>query len=285
MKRLLTEPLLHFLLLGAAIFVVYRFLGGSGTSDPQAIVVTPAQIAALAEGFNRVWRRPPTAQELDGLVREHIREEVYYREALALGLDRDDTVVRRRLRQKMEFLSEDTMAPVEPTDAELREILAARPNLFRIDRRYSFTQVYLNPDARPDTLAEDAASVLAELRQAGASADPAAAGDRSLLEHSFNDIPAAEIRKLFGESFEAKLAGIESGEWQGPVESGYGAHLVLIRQRTEGRIPTLEEVREAVRNEWLNARREQARDSLYQSLLERYDVTIEAVPTGQSLPP
>jgi hypothetical protein len=283
MKRLLREPLLHFLLLGAAIFVVYRFLGGSGTSDPQAIVVTPAQIAALAEGFNRVWRRPPTAQELDGLVREHIREEVYYREALALGLDRDDTVVRRRLRQKMEFLSEDATPTTEPTEEKLREFLDANRELFRIDRSYSFSQVYLNADARRDTLAEDAAGILAELRQAGASADPGVAGDRSLLEHSFDDIPAAEIRKLFGDAFEAQLAELAPGEWQGPVRSGYGAHLVLVRERTEGRIPTLEEARDSVRSEWLNARREQAREDLFQSLLQRYEVTIE--PAQRETPP
>jgi hypothetical protein len=275
MRSFLKEPLLHFLILGAAIFVAHRIATGDAARDPQTIVVTQSQIATLTGGFSRVWQRPPTVEELEGLIQEHIREEVYYREALALGLDRDDPVVRRRLRQKVEFLSEDTAAQAEPTDHDLREYLGTHPELFRVDRQYSFTQVYLNPERHVGRLADDAAALIAELRATGTGVDFSAVGDRSLLEHRFEELPAGEVRKLFGEPFEARLAELEPGQWHGPINSGVGTHLVLIRERTEGRLPELDAVRAAVRNEWGNARREQAKEDYFQSLLKRYTVVRE----------
>lgn len=275
MRRLLKEPLVHFLVLGAAIFVAYRFVSKRSPVEPGKIVVTQGQIEHLAIGFTKTWQRPPTEQEIAGLIRDYVREEVFCRQAVAFGLDQDDTVIRRRLRQKMEFVSDDIAAQTEPTEADLSAYLQAHADTFRIAQRFTFQQVYLNPQKHGDHLVQDAAHRLAQLNQTDGKADLAALSDSFLIEHDFTSAPAGEIAKQFGEAFAAKLSGLQSGLWQGPVESGYGVHLIKISERTEGRLPALAEVRDAVRREWDNARRLEANEKFYQELLKRYTVTIE----------
>lgn len=278
MKKILREPLLHFLLLGAAIFAGYSLVSRPDGRVPDRIVVSSGQIAAMAEGFARTWRRPPTGEELDGLIRDRVQEEVYSREALALGLDRDDTIIRRRLRQKMEFLTDDVAALAEPTEAELAAYLEANPEAFRVQQSFTFSHVYLNPGKHGDNLARDAGQLLAQLRQEGSRADIAERGDSFLLEHRFQSQPAGEVTKLFGEKFTQSLRGLTPGQWEGPVESGYGQHLVWISERTDGRVPALAEIRDAVRREWANTRRLAANEKFYAELLKRYVVTIEPAP-------
>lgn len=275
MKRILKEPLLHFLLLGAVIFAAYGVVSKRGSDEPGKIVVSAGQIAAMAEGFARTWRRPPTREELEGLIRDRVQEEVYYREAMAIGLDKDDTIIRRRLRQKMEFLTDDVAALAEPTDDQLSAFLKAHADTFRVQRQFTFSHVYLNPERRGESLARDTAQLLAQLQQAGAPADVSELGDSFLLEHNFQSVLSSEAAKLFGEKFAAKLGELSPGQWHGPVESGYGVHLVWISERTEGRLPVLAEVREAVRREWANARRLEGNEKFYQELLKRYVVTVE----------
>jgi PPIC-type PPIASE domain len=273
--RLLREPLLHFLLLGAGLFVAAGLMSKGDGAEPGRIVVTKGQIEHLAAGYERVHQRPPSADELDGLIRDWVREEAYCREALALGLDRDDPVIRQRLRQKMEFVSDDVAAAPEPTDADLQRYLDEHAEAFRLERRYTFSQVYLNPEHRRDALARDTTATLAELRKSGADADLAGLGDSFLLDHDFTGLPSSEVAKLFGEQFATALGALPNGEWQGPVESGYGVHLVLVRERTDGRVPALAEVRDAVRREWANVRRLEANEAFARQILERYVVTIE----------
>jgi hypothetical protein len=275
MKRILREPLLHFLLLGAAIFAVYGLVSKRSSSEAGKIVISAGQVAAMAEGFSRTWRRPPTHAEIEGLIRDRVQEEVYCREAMALGLDKDDTIIRRRLRQKMEFVTDDVAALAEPTDDELSAFLKAHPDAFHVQRQFTFSQVYLNPERHGENLARDTAQLLAQLQQAGDKTDVSELGDSFLLEHKFQSLPASEIVKQFGEKFTAKLGELLRGQWQGPVESGYGVHLVWISERTEGRVPALAEVRDAVRREWANARRLEANEKFYQELLKRYTVTVE----------
>ena len=276
LKRFLKEPLLHFLLLGAGLFVLYSRTAGRTSIEPGKIVVTQGQILSMAETFARTWQRPPTAAEWQGLIQDRVREEIYAREALALGLDRDDTVIRRRLRQKMEFIADDVSAEVEPTDAELNAYLQAHPDAFRVEPRVAFSQVYLNPGKHGENLQRDAADLLARLQQAGTQTDISALGDQSLLEQDFSPLPGTEVAKQFGAEFAAKLAGVPPGQWQGPIVSGFGAHLVLVRERTEGRLPPLADVRETVRREWANERRLRANETYFQELLKRYAVTIES---------
>ena len=273
MKRLLREPLLHFLLLGAAIFAVWGWKSKPSEDEAARIVIAKGEVEAMAVGFGRVWRRPPTRAELDALIRDRVREEVYSREAQALGLDKGDVIVRRRLRQKMEFLSDDVGALAEPTDADLGAYLDAHADVFRVERRFTFEHVYLNPEKRGASLASDAAELLARVTRDGGKTDEL--GDRFLLDQRFDALPAGEVAKLFGEPFATKLGGVTPGSWQGPIQSGYGAHLVLVSQRTEGRVPKLAEVRDAVRREWANARRLETNEQLFEAMLKRYTVTIE----------
>ena len=282
MKRALREPLLHFLLLGAGLFITYRLVARPAVDMSGTIVVTRGQIASMVLGFSRTWQRPPTRDELDGLIRDRVREEVYCREALAIGLDRDDTIIRRRLRQKLEFVTDDIAALADPTDAELSSYLLAHPDSFRTGRTVTFRQVYLNPDKHGENLASDASQLLAYLNRVGSDAHATALGDSFLLEHQFAAAPEVEVAKQFGESFAAKLGALARGYWQGPVESGYGVYLVFVSERTEGRLPALAEVRNAVRREWENARRLEANEKFYQERLRRYTVTIEqAEPTAE----
>jgi hypothetical protein len=277
-KRILKEPLGHFLLLGTGLFVVCDMMPQTvGSGETGHIVVTQGQIEHLATGFAKAWQRPPTPEELAGLVRERVREEVYYREAMALGLDKDDAVIRRRLRQKMEFITNDLAAQAAPSDAELTAYLQAHPDAFRIEPRFTFRQVYLNPEKHKANLARDAAELLAQLRQGGDKADPAELGDRLMLEHQFTALPASEVARLFGQVFADRLAEVSPGQWQGPVDSGYGVHLVLVTERTAERLPALAEVRNAVRRDWDNTRRMEANEQFYQQLLKRYTVTIEGL--------
>ena len=276
MKQILREPLVHFLLLGAGLFVAYGLIGQAGSGGaPGKIVITQGQLENLAAGFAKAWQRPATAEEMAGLVRDLVREEVYCREAMAMGLEKDDTVIRRRLRQKMEFISDDIAALAEPTDAELNAYLQAHPDTFRVPQRYTFSHVYLNPEKHGENLARDAAEVLARLKHAGGDADASAQGDAFLLEGQFTLVSASEVAKQFGEEFAAQLSELAPRQWQGPVTSGYGVHLVLVSERTEGRVPELAEVRDDVRREWSNDRRLEANDRFYQELLKHYTVSIE----------
>jgi hypothetical protein len=275
MKTLLREPLVHFLLMGVVIFAAYSLVSKRSSSEPGTIVVTQGQIAAMAEGFTRTWRRPPMREELEGLIRDRVQEEVYGRAAMALGLDKDDTIIRRRLRQKMEFVTDGIAALVEPTDDELSAYLHAHAETFLVQRQFTFSHVYLNPEKHGETLSRDTAQLLAQLNQAGGTADVSVLGDAFLLEHTFASTPGHEVAQLFGETFAATLGDLAPGQWQGPVESGYGVHLVFVSERTEGRLPALSDVREAVRREWANTRRLEAKETFYQELLKRYVVTIE----------
>jgi len=277
MKTFVREPLVHFLLLGAVLFVVYGLVSRPSSSDGAGkITVTQGQIENLVSGFTKAWQRPPTSEELAGLVRDLVREEVYCREAMALGLDKDDTIIRRRLRQKMEFISDDIAALPEPTDADLNAYLQAHTDRFRAEQTFTFLQVYLDPEKHGENLARDISALLARLNRAGGQTEVSALGDSLLMERSFTAAPASEVAKQFGERFAAKLSELSPGKWEGPVESGYGAHLVFVSERTEGRVPELAEVRDDVRHEWANAQRLELNEKFYQELFKRYSVTIES---------
>jgi hypothetical protein len=278
MQRILKEPLLHFLLLGAALFIAYGLIAKPGSGGASGkINVTVGQIEHLAAGFAKTWQRPPSDAELKGLVDDWVREEIATREAIAMGLDKDDVVIRHRLRQKLEFVSDDIAAQTKPTDADLKAYLQAHSESFRIEPRITFSQVYLDPTRHGNHLARDTAQLLAKLQQAGGKADIAARGDAILLERTFQSAPTSEIAKQFGEKFAAALGELAPGQWQGPIESGYGVHLVYVSERTAARAPALAEVRDTVQREWANAQRLDGNARFYQELLKRYTVTIEGL--------
>ncbi|MCI0540744.1 MAG: peptidyl-prolyl cis-trans isomerase [Verrucomicrobiales bacterium] len=276
MKRLIREPLVHFLLLGAALFAVYAALNKDKAASREDIVVTTGQIENLAASFAKVWQRPPTAAELKAQIDQYVKEEIFSREAMKLGLDQNDTVIRRRLQQKMEFIAEDFSAATEPTEAELADYLAKHPGQFAQEQRFTFRQVFLNPQKRGDQLEAEAATLLARLKQDGATADVSTLSDSLLLPQEFADEPQRAVAAQFGSEFAVALAKVKPGEWSGPIQSGYGTHLVLVTARMEGRVAALEEVREQVKRELMNARRLEANQKFLESLLAKYRVTVQS---------
>ncbi len=279
LRALLKEPLVHFLALGLIIFAVYHALNRSAETEPDKIVVTQARIEQLAGLFAKTWQRPPTAAELKGLIDDYVKEEIFYREALALGLDNDDTVIRRRLRQKMEFLSDAVIAALTPTDAELEAYLKANPSKFKLDPQIAFEQVFLNPQRRGDSIAEDAASIL-EALNSNVSANAATLGDATLLPSELGLTSATRLSQTFGPQFAKAIDQLAPGIWTGPIKSPFGMHLVRVNKSEPGRVPALSEVRDAVKREWAAEQRKKLEDKRFAELLKRYDVSIERQPNS-----
>jgi hypothetical protein len=274
---LLREPLLQFIVLGAALFGLFHLVDREKAEAPARIVISSARIANLADGFARTWRRPPGKEELQGLVDDYIRDEVFYREGRAAGLDRDDVIIRRRVRQKMEFLAEDMSAP-EPSEAQLAAYLKANPERFRTEDRLTFQQVFLSAARRGRAIDDDSKQVANALDRVEAAVDKTALGDPFLLGEEFQAVSQSEVASLFGESFAKRISVMEQGRWQGPISSTFGQHFVNIGERISGTLPPLDAVRETVRREWSNARRLEAEQKLYGSLRERYEIVVETQP-------
>ena len=276
-SALLREPLLQFIVLGAILFGLFHLVDREKAEAPARIVISSARIANLADGFARTWRRPPGKEELQGLVDDYIRDEVFYREGRAAGLDRDDVIIRRRVRQKMEFLAEDMSAP-EPGEEQLAAYLKANPERFRTEDRLTFQQVFLSAARRGRAIDDDSKQVANALDRGEAAVDKTALGDPFLLGEEFQAVSQSEVASLFGESFAKQISVMEPGRWQGPISSSFGQHFVNIGERISGILPPLDAVRETVRREWSNARRLEAERKLYGSLRERYEIVVETQP-------
>ena len=279
-KSVLREPLLHFLAIGAALFLYFHWSGGGSGPNSGRIVLTAGQIEHLAAGFAKTWQRPPTEVEIKGLVDDWVREEIAVREAMAAGLDRDDTVIRRRLRQKMEFLVEDVAAAAPPTEQELQAWLDGHPDSFRIEPQVALRQVYFSRDRRGAKAEADARALLPRLRAAGPAARIDDLGDPIMLPQEIELAPRSDVVRTFGEDFAGRIETLAPGRWAGPVESGYGLHLVLVRERVEGSIPELARVRPAVEREFLSDRQKRQLAAMYERLLAKYKVVIEKKPEG-----
>jgi hypothetical protein len=277
--RWLKEPLFHFLLIGAGLFLLYGWQTDDDALRPDQIVFTEAHVDRLINLWERKWQRLPTQQELQGLIEQQIREEVLYREALAMGLDKDDQVVRRRMSQKMEFISNDLASLAEPDDAQLQTYLDTHPEKFAIPGRISYSQVYLNASQRGDQVYADAEKLLEELPESSVDIDISMSGDSFMGGYSFNDETDFGVARLFGKAFALALFELPVGSWTGPVESGYGLHLVRVDSRTDSRAPSLEQVRDKVRFEWLAQQRRKTNNLLYSELRKRYEITVEGPAT------
>ncbi len=280
LKTLIREPLLHFVLIGAALFVLFEPADdGSPVATDKQIVVSAGRIEQLTNIFSRTWQRPPTDQELEGLIDDFVLEEIYYRQAIAMGIDRDDTVIRRRLRQKLEFLTDDVAAASVPSEEELSAFLAANAESFQRDASYSFRQVYISPDQPGDDFDRRIAELLAGLR--AGDVEP---GDGGLVPASLDGMPARAVDASFGAGFAAKLDELPIGQWQGPIESGLGLHLVRLESRVEGTLPALDDIRQIVEREWANEKRLETRRAINESLLAEYDVVVEWPSTRSGSP-
>ena len=266
--------MLHFVLLGAALFGLFGLIEKKDGEAPTKIIISTSRVATLAEGFARTWRRLPTEQELQGLIEDYIRDEIFYREGRAAGLDRDDFVIRRRVRQKMEFLAED-MAVAEPSDEQLAAYLESNPERFRTQDRLTFHHVFLSATRRGSALDGDAKQIADTLARVSAPVDTATIGDPFLLGEEFGEMSQSDVARTFGEGFAKQLSNVEPGRWKGPIPSSFGVHFVFVDERAKGSLPPLDTVREAVQREWLNARRIETEQKLYRALRDRYQIVVE----------
>lgn len=268
LRKLLLSPLVHFFLLGGLIFGAYAVLEeepARSAVTPDAITLTPQQAERLVEQFAATWNRPPTVEELEGLMRAWVLEEAHVREALSLGLDRGDAVIRQRLNLKMRFLAESGAAALTPDDAALEAYVEAHRDDFVQPARVAFEQVQL-----PSGQGEEARAIRAALE---GDASPSTLGTTSLLPTTLPMTPAPAVDRLFGQGFHAALADAPIGDWHGPVESAYGQHLVRVIDRTEAALPPLERLRGRAESEWRAARAQAMRESFAEALLARYRVT------------
>lgn len=270
LNKILKEPLLHFLLIGACLFGLYTWNNPGAMQSDKRIVVDQGQIDNLTERFRRVWQRKPTDKELQGLIEDFVIEEIYYREALAMGIDKNDPVIRRRLRQKMELYTDNLATSLTPDNEQLQAYLQHHPDKFRTDSRYTFKQVYINTDRPQQKLDQVIASTEAAL-QSGKSIQ----GDPSLIHTNFTDAEAYSIDRTFGRGFASKLDDLELNKWSGPLRSGIGVHFVRLESRQLGELPELVAIRDKVEREWRFDQAQKVDKSLRKKLLASYEVIVK----------
>jgi peptidyl-prolyl cis-trans isomerase C len=270
--QFLREPLVHFVVIGALLFGLYPFSANQPPAETNnRISITAGDIEQMRALFTGQRQRPPTEEELKGFIAARVQEEVLYREALAMGLDRDDTIVRRRLAQKFEFLMDDLSDVDNPSDSELAAFFTTHSDRYQVPSRLSFSHIYFSVAKRGKRVEQDAKNELARLR-GGATAEMA---DAFLLEHAYKQITLEEIDKIFGTGFGTAITKFSLHEWQGPIASGYGMHLVKVDSRETSRASALNAVREQVKRDWLDAKRHQIKEATFKKLRERYEVVID----------
>lgn len=274
------EPLLHFIVLGALVFALYGFIGPDKPADDE-IVVTRGQQEHLVTAFTRTWQRPPTQAEFSGIVDDWIHEEIAYREGLGMGLDIDDTIIRRRLRQKLEVLAEDIVSMAEPTEEILQQYLEENQSAYTREPVYTLRQIYFSVDERGASAAQDAGQALLLLNTDSTLTNAENVGDPLSLRHRFVGERESALAATFGNEFADGLRDFEPGKWQGPIRSGYGLHLVLVEEFSAGHALTLEEAERDVRRDWANEQRVMGIDRLYDELRQRYTITVEPM-TGEN---
>ena len=283
--KFLREPLLHFLFIGAAIYLLYGvFAEQLPEADDKTIVVSAGEIEWMQRSWQKRWNRPPTPRELDGLIQQYIKETVLYREALTMGLNQHDQVIRRRLAQKLEFLAKDLVALTPPTEEELHTYFTEHLDRYQEPVLYTFTQVYIDPDKRGDSTLAQAAAVKARLTAEGeAIEDPGALGDGFMLQNYFPQKDPVEIQKLFGSGFADSLVALSPGQWHGPILSGYGTHLVYVHNVIEPPAPVFTEEQERVVQDWTTDRGEELNEQFYANLKDQYTIVIEEPAVGDKV--
>ena len=284
MRRLLREPLLHFLILGALLFAVYAYTerGRSGVEPSRQIQLSLDDLAQLALLFQSQWKRDPTPDEFSRMVENKVQEEVLYREGLAMGLDKDDTIVKRRMAQKMQFLAEDVAGSHPPTTAELKTWYEKNSDKFAQPSRVSFRHLYFSPDRRGARAREDAGNALAKL--AGQPEDSklaASLADAFMFQDYYRDRAPEFLGKEFGPQFALAIAKLAPGSWQGPIESGFGWHLVFVDTLIPGRVPAFEEIEPDVKTAWLAEQKALAWEKAYKDMRAKYVVLLPAPPDKQ----
>ena len=273
--RLVREPLLQFLALGLLLFIGYQALHRTAGPRPGRIELTADDLRQIDLAWVAQGRPAPTPEQMQALVDGRVREEILYREALALGLDKDDAIVRRRMAQKMEFLVEDVAALREPTADELQTWFQNNAERFTRPARATFRHLYFSPDRRGANAREDAARALAKIAGKPMDAPEATAlADPFMFQDYYGDRMPEDIGKLFGPVFASALFAVAPGAWAGPIESGYGWHIVWVDAMTPPRVPAFEEVERDVKTAWLEDRRADMREKTYAVMRARYEIVL-----------
>jgi hypothetical protein len=284
--ELVRQPLVHFLVIGLALGVALQWFGNRQETGPDTTIrISAVDIARADAEWRSRWKRPPTQQELEGLVKARIREMVLYREAVAMGLDRDEPVIRRVLVQKLESIAKDLIElSLSPTDQDLEQYFEEHTERYRPASLITFTHAFVDPDARGDRAIEDAEKMVAELRSLGHGAGGADRyGDPFMLQRYYPEKERQRVASLFGAGFADTVFDLPTGGWHGPVLSGYGLHAVYVHNRTDFPVPPLAEVLERVRQDWVDDNRRRIVDQYFADMMARYEVVIEGPARGEQV--
>ena len=278
LSRWAREPLLHFLVIGAALFAVYYWRNPSAANSDTSrrIELTNDDLRQLEISWTAQWQRPPTPDEMRNLVEDKVHQEILYREGLALGLDRDDTIVKRRLAQKMEFLSDDVSALRDPSLDELKKWYAKHGAQFTLPSRITFRHLYFSSDKRGSKARDAAVAALAKLPDnSAATIDLTSLGDRFMFQDHYAESTSDQVAKVFGTRFAEELLKLRPGKWNGPVESGLGWHLVWVDAITPRCTPDFEEVDVSeIKSQWLAAQRAETKRELFAAMRARYEIVL-----------
>ena len=283
--RLLKEPLLQFLIIGGVIYGAYAlFAAPEDDYRDNMILVNSNRIDAMISEWEARWNRPPTRQEIDGLIQAYIKEDVLYRQAVAMGLNEDDPITRRRMAQKLEFLTSDLARLQEPKEGELEQFFEDNIDAYRDPDRISFTQLFFDPDARGDATLVDAERVLEQVRAVGEpTEDMAELSDRFMLQNYFASASELDIRRQMGSGFAEQVVKLAPGQWHGPVLSGFGVHLVYVYSFQQAPQPEFENVQARVVEDWQAEKREEFNAEFLKSLKERYNIVVDDIPAERLL--
>ncbi|MDH4021425.1 MAG: peptidylprolyl isomerase, partial [Xanthomonadales bacterium] len=274
--RLFKEPLIQFLIIGAAIYGAYAMFATPEEDFRDTLVhVDSNRINAFISEWESRWNRPPTREEIDGLIQSYIKEDVLYRQAVAMGLNEDDPITRRRMAQKIEFLTSDLAMMVQPAEGVLEQYFADNSEVYQSPDLMTFSQVFFDPDSREDSTLEDAAQALLKLQAAGAPTEESMqVGDGFMLQSDFVSVTATEAARQMGSGFVEAVVQLEPGSWYGPVLSGYGVHLVYMYSYEKSPPPVFEDVQAAVLENWQFEQREQFNADFLENLKTRYEIVI-----------
>ncbi|WP_299598692.1 peptidylprolyl isomerase [uncultured Microbulbifer sp.] len=264
------DPSIQFAAIGAMLFAVNGLFQSGATGGDEEIVITQNRIQHLSNIFERGWQRPPEPVELQGLIDDYVREEVLYREAMKMGLDEHDTVIRRRMRMKMEFLAKDLVDAIEPTDQVLENYYTANIEKYTLPARYSFEQVFLDSEKRTE-VAEDARIILTKLT---AGTDPKTLSDSNLLQYRFENVSSERVDRLFGSDFSLQFLELEPNQWSGPLTSAYGEHLVRISAAEPRHQAEFTEIKADVLRDWQLDEQKNILETQYQTLKENYRIRV-----------
>ena len=283
--RLITEPLIQFLMIGACIYGAYALFGTPEEDFRDTTVhVDSARINAFISEWESRWNRPPTREEIDGLIQSYIKEDVLYRQAVAMGLNEDDPITRRRMAQKLEFLTSDLAMMVQPGEGVLEQYFEDNSEAYQTPDLMTFSQVFFDPDSREDSTLDDAAEALIKLQVAGVPTEESMqVGDGFMLQSDFVSVTAQEAARQMGTDFVEAVVQLEPGSWHGPVLSGYGVHLVYVYNFEKSPPPVFEDVQAAVLENWQFEQREQFNEDFLENLKSRYEIVIDEIPTERIL--